>query len=132
MLILKAGRIDFSSSHQIGNLFVFVNASSYGIYLVLVKPLFKKYHPITVLFYIFGFGLLYVAPFGFQDLSNVKWKYIPSNIYLEIGFVVFCTTFIAYLLNSLALKKLNPTTVSIYIYLQPVLASLFAIFWGSR
>ncbi len=131
ILILKAGSIDFSSSHQTGNLFVFINASSYGIYLVLVKPLMEKYSPITVLFYIFGFGLLYVAPFGFEDLSNVKWKIIPSSIYLEIGFVVVCTTFIAYLLNSSALKQLNPTTVSIYIYLQPILASLFAIFWGA-
>ena len=131
ILILKAGSIDFSSSHETGNLFVLINASSYGVYLVLVKPLIKKYHPITVLFYVFGFGLLYVAPFGFQDLSNVKWKIIPSNIYFEIGFVVVCTTFIAYLLNSSALKQLNPTTVSIYIYLQPVLASLFAIFWGA-
>ena len=55
---------------------------------------------------------------------------MPSNIYLKIVFVVVCTTFIAYLLNSLALKQLSPTTVSIYIYLQPILASIFAIFWG--
>ena len=131
ILILKGGNINFSSGLQAGNLFVFINASSYGIYLVLVKPLMEKYSPITVLFYIFSFGLLYVAPFGFEDLSNVKWKIIPSSIYLEIIFVVVFTTFIAYLLNASALKKLNPTTVSIYIYLQPILASLFAIFWGA-
>ena len=130
ILILKAGDVDFSSSHQTGNLFVFINASSYGLYLVLVKPVIKKYHPITVLFYVFSFGLLYVIPFGFTDLANVKWEIIPSNIYLKIVFVVVCTTFIAYLLNSLALKQLSPTTVSIYIYLQPILASIFAIFWG--
>jgi drug/metabolite transporter (DMT)-like permease len=119
-----------SSSHQTGNLFVFINASSYGLYLVLVKPVIQKYHPITVLFYVFSFGLLYVIPFGFADLADVKWESIPSNIYLKIVFVVVCTTFIAYLLNSLALKQLSPTTVSIYIYLQPILASIFAIFWG--
>ncbi len=131
MLILNGGGIDFSSNHQAGNLFVFINASSYGLYLVLVKPLIQKYHLITVLFYVFGFGLLYVIPFGFSSLNAVKWAIIPSNIYLEITFVVVCTTFVAYLLNSLALKQLSPTTVSIYIYLQPVLASLFAILWGS-
>ena len=131
MLILNGGGVDFSSDHQAGNLFVFINASSYGLYLVLVKPLIQKYHLITVLFYVFGFGLLYVIPFGFSSLNDVKWAIIPSNIYLEITFVVVCTTFIAYLLNSLALKQLSPTTVSIYIYLQPVLASIFAIFWGS-
>ncbi len=131
ILILKGGSVDFSSNHQTGNLFVFINASSYGLYLVFVKPLMQKYHLITVLFYVFGFGLLYVTPFGLNSLMNVEWAIIPSNIYLEIAFVVFCTTFIAYLLNSLALKQLSPTTVSIYIYLQPILASIFAISWGA-
>ncbi len=131
ILILKGGSIDFSANHQTGNLFVFINASSYGLYLIFVKPLMQKYHLITVLFYVFGFGLLYVTPFGFNSLMDVEWRTIPTNIYLEIGFVVFCTTFIAYLLNSLALKKLSPTTVSIYIYLQPILASGFAILWGA-
>ena len=131
IIILRGGDIDLSANHQAGNLFVFINASSYGLYLVLVKPLMQKYHAITVLFYIFGFGLLYVIPFGFNSLTDVEWAIIPSNIYLEIAFVVFCTTFIAYLLNSLALKQLSPTTVSIYIYLQPILASIFAISWGA-
>ena len=131
ILILNAGGVDFSSDHQTGNLFVFINATSYGLYLVLVKPLLQKYHFITVLFYVFGFGLLYVFPFGYSDLLDVKWEGIPFNIYLQIGFVVFCTTFLAYLFNSFALKKLNPTTVSIYIYLQPILAAIFAVFWGA-
>ena len=131
ILILKGGSIDFSSNYQIGNLFVFINAVSYGLYLVIVKPMMEKYNPITVMFYVFGFGLLYVIPFGFINLADVKWAIIPSNIYWEIAFVVVCTTFIAYFLNSSALKQLSPTTVSIYIYLQPILATLFAIFWGS-
>ena len=131
ILILKGGSIDFSSNYPIGNLFVFINAVSYGLYLVIVKPMMEKYNPITVMFYVFGFGLLYVIPFGFINLADVKWAIIPSNIYWEIAFVVVCTTFIAYLLNSSALKQLSPSTVSIYIYLQPILATLFAIFWGS-
>ena len=62
---------------------------------------------------------------------DVNWSIIPNTIYLEIAFVVIFTTFIAYLFNSTALKQLSPTTVSIYIYLQPILATIFAIFWGS-
>ena len=132
ILILKAGGvIDFNSNHQTGNLFVFINASSYALYLVILKPMMKKYHPITVMFYVFGFGFLYVLPFGFTNLMDVNWSIIPNNIYLEIAFVVIFTTFIAYLLNSIALKQLSPTTVSIYIYLQPILATIFAVFWGS-
>ena len=61
-----------------------INATSYGLYLVIVKPMMKKYHPLTVMFYVFSFGLIYVIPFGFSELSSVNWNIIPSNIYLEI------------------------------------------------
>jgi drug/metabolite transporter (DMT)-like permease len=126
-LILKGGDVNLTSDTQLGNLFVFLNATSYGLYLVLVQPLMKKYKPITVMFHVFAFGLILVFPFGISTLSEVNWNNIPTNIYWEISFVVVCTTFIAYLFNSSALKELSPTTVSIYIYLQPILATLFAI-----
>ena len=126
-LILNGGNISLNSDSQLGNIFVFINASSYGLYLVLVQPLMKKYNPITVMFYVFAFGLVLVFPFGISSFSEINWIEIPSNIYWEISFVVVCTTFIAYLFNSSALKQLSPTTVSFYIYLQPILATLFAI-----
>jgi drug/metabolite transporter (DMT)-like permease len=127
-LILNGGDISLDTNMQLGNLFVLINATSYGLYLVIVKPMMVKYHPITVMFFVFSFGLFYVIPFGFSNLAAVNWSIIPTTIYWEIAFVVICTTFIAYLFNSSALKQLNPSTVSIYIYLQPILATLFAIF----
>ena len=130
-LILNVGDVSGNTNFMLGNMFVFINAASYGLYLVLVKPLMQKYHPITVMFYVFGFGLLYVLPFGYTELLDVDWVSFPTIIIWEVLFVVVCTTVIAYLLNSSALKLLNPSTVSIYIYLQPVLATLFAIFRGS-
>ena len=105
--------------------------SNLGLYLVLVKPLLNKYHPITILLYLFGFGVLYIIPFGYNSLTDIKWGGMPNIVYLKIAFVVIFTTFVAYLLNSSALKQLSPTTVSIYIYLQPILATMFAIFWGA-
>jgi len=130
-LILQAGNLEFLHSHFKGNLFVLINATSYGVYLVIVKPMMKKYHPITVMYVVFGMGLLYVFPFGINDLLDVEWNLIPYTVNMQIFFVVFFTTFVAYLCNSLALQYLKPTTVSTYIYLQPVLATAFAIFWGS-
>ena len=131
ILILKSGDVQLNNGMQLGNLFVFINAASYGLYLVIVKPLMQKYKPITVMFFIFSFGLLYVTPFGLNDLLNVSWETIPVNIYWEILFVVVFTTFIAYLCISTALKNLKSSTVSIYIYLQPILATLFAVYLGS-
>ncbi len=130
LLILNKGEVDLSNNLRTGNILVFINASSYAFYLVIVKPLMTKYNPITILAYVFGFGMLFVIPFGYNELSNVNWSAMPQTIFLQVIFVVFCTTFLAYLFNAFALKNLNPTTVSIYIYLQPVLASAFAIFWG--
>jgi drug/metabolite transporter (DMT)-like permease len=83
------------------------------------------------MFYVFSFGFLYVLPFGYSELLAVEWSSFPPKIMWEVAFVVVCTTVIAYLLNSSALKQLNPSTVSIYIYTQPVLAALFAIFRNS-
>ena len=91
----------------------------------------QKYHPITVMFYVFSFGFLYVLPFGYSELLAVEWSSFPHKIMWEVAFVVVCTTVIAYLLNSSALKQLSPSAVSIYIYTQPVLATLFAIFRNS-
>ena len=127
-LILNGGSLSGNTDFLLGNTFVFINAISYGLYLVLVKPLMQKYHPITVMFYVFSFGFLYVLPFGYSELLAVEWSSFPPKIMWEVAFVVVCTTVIAYLLNSSALKQLNPSTVSIYIYTQPVLATLFAIF----
>ena len=130
-LILNGGSLSGNTNFVLGNTLVFINAVSYALYLVLVKPLMQKYHPITVMFYVFGFGFLYVLPFGYSELLAVEWTSFSPKIIWEVTFVVVCTTVIAYLLNSSALKQLNPSTVSIYIYTQPVLATLFAIFRNS-
>ncbi len=131
LLILNKGEVDLSNNLRTGNILVFINASSYAFYLVIVKPLMAKYNPITILTYVFGFGILFVIPFGYNELFNINWNTMPQTIFLQVIFVVFCTTFLAYLFNAFALKSLNPTTVSTYIYLQPVLASTFAVFWGA-
>lgn len=130
ILILNNGEIDLSNNLRTGNILVLINASSYAFYLVIVKPLMTRYNPITILTYVFGFGMLFVLPFGYDELWNINWNIMPKTIFWQVIFVVFCTTFLAYLFNAYALKNLNPTTVSIYIYIQPVLASIFAVFWG--
>ena len=127
-LILNKSGISLNSNFNIGNLFVLINATSYGVYLVMIKPIMRKYNPITVMFYLFVFGSVYVLPFGYQEVIEINWEIIPKTIYFEILFVIICTTFMAYLLNAFALKRLKPSIVSIYIYLQPVFATLFAIF----
>ena len=84
ILILKGGETHFTSNYQMGNLFVFINASSYALYLVILKPMMEKYHPITIMFYVFGFGFLYVLPFGIKNLIYVNWSVIPNTILIQL------------------------------------------------
>ena len=127
VLILNSGDISFENDFFTGNILVLINATSYAIYLVLVKTLMKKYNPITVMFFVFVFGLIFVLPFGIDEIQKIDLTSFNEEIYLKIGFVVICTTFIAYMFNAFALKSLNPSVVSVYIYLQPLFASLIAI-----
>lgn len=130
LLILYGKTIDLSGKAWLGNLLVFINAFSYGVYLVLVKPLMKKYHPITVIKWVFFFGLLFVTPFGFRQLWNTPWDSFTTNAWLGVLYVLIFTTFFTYLLNAYALARVNPSVVSIYIYLQPLLAALLALMLG--
>ena len=121
MLIYLSGNESDKLSSFKGNLFVFANAVSYSLYLVIVKPLMKKYQPLTVLSYVFLFGLIFVIPFGITDLNELN-QVFPFEVLLAIGFVILFTTFVTYLFNIFAVKHLSPTITSSYIYLQPVFA----------
>ena len=115
----------------LGNFLVFVNAASYGLYLVLAKNLITKYHPILFVKWFYLFGLVFVLPFSASEFMEINWQTIPSNIYWNIGFVVIFTTCVTYLFNLYGLSKLKPTTVSVFIYLQPVIAGGYALIVGS-
>lgn len=114
-----------------GDILIFLNATSYGLYLILVKPLMSKYSPITVLKWIFTFGLIGVIPFGFLEIQLINWE-MSSEIVLKIGFVILFTTYFCYLLNIYGVKHVSPTVVSTYIYLQPLLASFIAVLSGKE
>ena len=126
-LILYKNSIEISGDSWKGDLFIFFNAMSYAIYLVLVKPLMKKYEPVTVIKYVFLFGFLIVIPFGWDQFTEIEWSSFTQPIWLAFLFVVIATTFLAYLFNIFGLKTLNPSTVSTYIYSQPLIASVVAI-----
>ncbi len=126
-LIVYGKKIGGGNDELIGNFLVFINAASYALYLILVKSLTKKYHPLVFAKWLYLFGLIMVIPFGFEELKEVKFNEMPRLIYLRILFIIVLTTFITYLFNLLAIKKLKPTTVSIFIYLQPVIATIYAL-----
>lgn len=125
LLYLSADSFSTHISWQ-GDLLILGNAISYGVYLVLVKPLMMKYRPTTVIAWVFLFGTLFVMPIGWTQVQAVDFAVLTPNNWASVAYVVIGTTFLAYLLNSFALTKVMPTVVSMYIYLQPLFAGLFA------
>ena len=116
----------------IGDLMIFVNAFLYGLYLVLVKPLAQKHHPIVLFKWISLYGLIFISPFCFTDFSNENWLSLPNNIWLLLLYVCVAATFFTYLLNTYALKIANASLVGIYIYVQPIVATVIAIGIGQE
>ncbi len=131
LILLSQHTWSWGNEYLLGDLMIFINATSYSIYLVLVKPLLKKYDTFTLITWLFLIGSIYVLPFGWHEFSVVNWSKIPITIYLCITFVVICTTVLAYSLNAQALNYVSPTIVGYYIFLQPLFAAFIAILIGA-
>ncbi|MFK5982163.1 MAG: DMT family transporter [Flavobacteriaceae bacterium] len=122
---------DNAPNIPLGNMLFIVNATSYSIYLIIVKPLVEKYSSITLMKWFFLFAFIINIPIGIKEFVAVEWTQLPLDIIWKLAFVVIGTTFFTYLFNIYALKQLKPSTIGAFIYLQPILATTFAIIVGA-
>ena len=120
-----------ASNIPLGNFLFVVNASTYGLYMIYVKPLSEKYNTIHLLKWLFLIGLVMSSPLALPEFLAVDWKQIPLPIWWRIGFVVLGTTFINYLLMLYALRHLRATTLSVFTYIQPIMGIMFALAVGA-
>ena len=130
LLILWGESLVNAPNATLGNILVFINAISYGFYLIIVKKLMDKYNAFTFVKWIYTFGFLMVLPFGWNEFQAIDFAVFPMDIYWKIGFVIVFSTFFTYLLNLISMRELKPTTVAVFIYLQPLFATIFAISLG--
>ncbi len=131
MLVLFSAETGMDAPNiPLGNLLFLVNALSFGIYLILVKPLTSKYHPITLMKWIFLTAFIINFPITFSEFTEVQWQALPQEAIWSFVFVVLGTTFSTYMLNIFAIKHLSPSTLSSFIYLQPLIAILSAVVIG--
>lgn len=126
-LIFYGQSTTHATNAGLGNLLVFINAVSYGLYLILVKKLMHKYNAFTFVKWVYTFGFLMVLPFGWNEFQAIDWLIMPTDIYGKAAFVVVISTFLTYWLNLVSMKELSPSTVAVFIYLQPLFATVFAI-----
>ncbi len=115
----------------LGNSFFIINGACYAVYLILIKPLTAKYHLFTLMKWLFLMGVIINAPITLHEFIEVQWHDLPVDVLLKMAFVVVCTTFLTYLLNIFALKTLKASTLGAFIYLQPLLAIVFATLMGA-
>ena len=132
LVLTLFGNSDRSGDHVIlGNTYIFLNAIFYSVYIILIKKLTTKYHPLTFIKWLFLFGFFMVLPFGYSELQDVQWHSFTPYVSYALLFIVIGATFGTYLLNPIALNKLKASTVGVFIYLQPVIAGLFAVLMGA-
>jgi len=130
LLILHDERPDFTSSTFLGNIYTLINTISWALYTIVIKRMLEKYHPVTVMKWMFLFGMFSTIPAGYPQWSITDWSSITLNAWLSIGFVVIFSTYLGYLLISFGLRRLSPTIVSSYTYTQPVITAFVASMIG--
>ncbi len=129
ILVLYTSKTGLNAPNiPLGNILFIVNSFAYGLYLVLVKPLIEKYNVINLLKWLFLLAIFMNFPVTGDEFSIVDWTNLPINeAILPMVFVVVGTTFCTYLFNAYALRTLSPSTVSSFIYLQPIVGIIYAV-----
>lgn len=114
----------------LGNALFILNATSYGAYLIVAKSLIEKYHPFTLMKWLFTIAVIINLPITFSEFREIQWSQMPMNVYGVIAFVVIGTTFLTYLFNIYALRQLKASTLGAFVYIQPLIGILFALVTG--
>lgn len=132
VLITYRGDISFGSDTFAGNLLALLNTLAYAIYLVIIKPVMNKYNSITIMKWVFLFGLLSTLPITVVPAFEISFSHFGWFNWFSLGYVIVATTFGAYLLTIFALRYVEASVVGYYIYLQPVIATIIAIWIGTQ
>lgn len=114
----------------LGIILIFFNGLLFASYLGIFRPVIQKYSVVTFMKWIFLFSFVMSAPFSAPDLMAVDYAKVPTTVFFELGYLVFFATFIAYFLIPIGQKELRPTLVSLYSYMQPIVATSLGIYLG--
>lgn len=116
----------FTNDTAFGNLLIVLNSLAYGAYIAVSKDMIKRYGALSVLAWIFIFGFIATLPIGGYALYGANLNKIGPGIWLAVLYIILVPTVGAYYLNAWALARVEPGTVAVYIYLQPLIAFALA------
>ncbi len=129
MLVTSRERSGVAENVLLGDVLIILNAVSYTVYFILVKPLMKTYNAVTIIRIIFTMGFFMMLPFCWQEFKEVPWQNFTTEAWLNLGLVVVAGTFLAYVFNVYGIKILGAGMAGAYIYSQPFFAAAIAIFF---
>ena len=130
ILIMSSQAASSGNGSLIGDLLCLVAQISFSIYLTVFKGLSQRYSAVTINKWMFIYASMCYIPFSYQDISVIQWTSIPMVAILQVLYVVLGGSFLAYLCIMTAQKLLRPTVVSMYNYMQPIVATIAAILMG--
>ena len=131
-LILNSVSVSDSSRQTsiIGILLIIANCLSFSLYLGLFKPLIARYSVVTFMKWIFLFSTLFSLPFAGKEILTFDYSTLSSTYFFELAYLIVCATFITYFLIPVGQKRIRPTLVSMYSYVQPIIATTISICLG--
>jgi drug/metabolite transporter (DMT)-like permease len=127
VLILSKNNVAERNNIITGDVLIMINAISYTIYFILVKPLMLKYNAAVIIRWVFTIGLVMVLPFGWTEFTEIKWASFGAIDFLSISLITITGTFLAYLFNIYGIKILGASAAGFYIYTQPFFATAIAM-----
>ena len=130
-LILQSthtGGVEHSS--PMGIALVVLNALCFALYLGICRPIIRRYSVVTLMKWMFLFALVLILPFSARGVATLDYAAIPGPVWWEVAYLVFFATFVAYFLIPIGQQRIRPTLVSMYNYLQPIIASVVGVALG--
>lgn len=126
----SSGGSGVTESKLSGILLMIVNSLSFSLYLGIFKPVIAKYSVVTFMKWIFLFSAFMSLPLSFREVFSLSWTRIPAAQMWELGYLIVFATFMAYFLIPYGQKRIRPTLVSMYSYIQPIIATVISIIIG--
>ena len=127
LLILSKEQSASATNYLLGDMLVVINAISYTVYFIIVKPLMAEYPPLHVISWVFTFGFLMILPFGWNEFFAIPWEKLEWSHLASLFFIVVAGTFLGYFFNIYGIQHLGAGVTGAYIYTQPVFAAIIAV-----
>lgn len=119
-----------AQTRPLGIILTITNAFSFALYLGICRPVIQRYSVVTLMKWMFLFSFVASLPFSAGDLMRLDVQAVPSQVWLEVGYLILFATFVAYFLIPVGQQRIRPTLVSMYGYLQPIIATVVGVAVG--